>query len=641
MVDVKVNAAQEEAITHKDVPAMVLAGPGSGKTFVIVQRLKYLIEEYKVPPSTILVITFTKAAAIEMQQRFLKITDSSYPEVSFGTFHSLFYNILREHSKEAGFYNRIEIADELFKYKLVKDILINLLKDNRENMNKFKLLDENEIIKDITSEISRIKNAGLFALSVSESIPYKEYFEAIFERYNNSLKSFGKIDFDDMSLICAQLFEDRNDISEQYKSRFKYILIDEYQDINEMQQKNIEAILNDEKNLFVVGDDDQAIYGFRGAKPGIMMEFEKRMNCDVHMINLSVNYRCGKVILDNASLVISENKMRFKKKIVSGTGTNGNVIARRYRTKVEQYEAMCVFLSEQSALNEIGILCRTNSECKTVASYLKQNGIKSNIDNTDDTTLYDDEAVMLCVYYLSFSCIESSRALFYKIMNKPLRYISRESAMKEIIRKEDVLSFYRGNRERTKAVDKLFREVSMIAKMRPALSVRFIRKEVGIDKLFPKSTKKLDLLEEKAKKFSDSKAFIKSFNEEKESYAVQNKNDKRRNSRSKDTVNILTLHGSKGLEYRYVWIPDLNEGIIPSRSAVSEPEKEEERRMLYVGMTRAKEALIMSYICGTKENSMLPSRFLRPIRKLWEKDQRSSESSSGSSTSSSNSTSSR
>ncbi len=618
LVDVKVNAAQEEAITHRDGPAMVLAGPGSGKTFVIVQRLKYLIEEYGADPSSILVITFTKAAAIEMQQRFLKITDSSYPEVSFGTFHSLFYNILRDHRKEAGFYNNIEIADELFKYKLVKDILLNVLKNSRENMNKLRLLDENEIIKDITSEISRIKNAGLLPSSVSDSVPYKEHFEAIFTGYNAALKSFGKIDFDDMSLICAQLFENRKDIAEQYKSRFKYILIDEYQDINEMQQNNIEAILNDDKNLFVVGDDDQAIYGFRGAKPGIMMEFKDRMGGSVHLINLSVNYRCGKAILDNASLVIRENKMRFKKNIISGTGTDGYVFARRYRTREAQYEAMSIFLSGQNNLNDIGILCRTNSECKTVASFLRQKGIKSNLENKDDASLYDDEAVLLCLYYLSFSCVENSRALFYKIMNKPLRYISRESAMNELIRKEDVLSFYRGNGERTKAVEKLFRDISMIGKMRPSLSVRFIRKEVGIDKLFPNSTENLDLFEKMARNFRDSKSFIGSFNEEKEKSNNRN-SGKKKFSNADDIVNILTLHGSKGLEYKYVWIPDLNEGIIPSRSAIYEPEKEEERRMLYVGMTRAKEALIMSYICGTKENAMLPSRFLRPIRSLWEK----------------------
>lgn len=619
MANVKVNAAQEEAIIHKDGPAMVLAGPGSGKTFVIVERLRYLIEGYKVSPSSILVITFTKAAAIEMQQRFLKITDSSYPEVSFGTFHSLFYNILREHAKEAGFYNKIEIADELFKYKLVKDILINALKNSRENLNKLSILDENEIVKDITSEISRIKNAGLSPDSVSDFVPYKDYFKVIFEKYNNSLKSFGKIDFDDMSLICAQIFESRKEIAQLYKERYKYILIDEYQDINEMQQKNIESILNGDQNLFVVGDDDQAIYGFRGAKPGIMMEFEKRMKREVHIVNLSVNYRCGKSILDNASLVIAENKMRFKKKIVSGTGTNGYVIARRYRTKEEQYEAMSVFLSGQSKLNDIGILCRTNSECKTIASFLKQKGIKSNIENTDDMALYDDEGVILCVYYLSFACIESSRALFYKIMNKPLRYISRESAMKEIVRKEDVLAFYQGNRDRSKVVNKLFHEISMISKMRPALSVRFIRKEIGLDKLYPNSKKKLDLFEDMAKKYADTKAFIRFFNEEKENYAVINKRNGK-HSKTGDTINIITLHGSKGLEYKYVWIPDLNEGIIPSRSAVSESGKEEERRMLYVGMTRAKEALIMSYVCGTKENAMLPSRFLRPIRKLWEKE---------------------
>ena len=486
-------------------------------------------------------------------------------------------------------------------------------------MNKLSILDENEIVKDITSEISRIKNAGLSPDSVSDFVPYKDYFKVIFEKYNNSLKSFGKIDFDDMSLICAQIFESRKEIAQLYKERYKYILIDEYQDINEMQQKNIESILNGDQNLFVVGDDDQAIYGFRGAKPGIMMEFEKRMKREVHIVNLSVNYRCGKSILDNASLVIAENEMRFKKKIVSGTGTNGYVIARRYRTKEEQYEAMSVFLSGQSKLNDIGILCRTNSECKTIASFLKQKGIKSNIENTDDMALYDDEGVILCVYYLSFACIESSRALFYKIMNKPLRYISRESAIKEIVRKEDVLAFYQGNRDRSKVVNKLFHEISMISKMRPALSVRFIRKEIGLDKLYPNSKKKLDLFEDMAKKYADTKAFIRFFNEEKENYAVINKRNGK-HSKTGDTINIITLHGSKGLEYKYVWIPDLNEGIIPSRSAVSESGKEEERRMLYVGMTRAKEALIMSYVCGTKENAMLPSRFLRPIRKLWEKE---------------------
>ncbi|MBO4457595.1 MAG: ATP-dependent helicase [Butyrivibrio sp.] len=633
---IKVNAAQEQAITHKNGPAMVLAGPGSGKTFVIVRRLKYLIEEYGADPSSILVITFTKAAALEMQHRFLKITDSSYPEVSFGTFHSLFYNILRENKKDAGFYDKIEIADELFKYKLVKDILISVLKDKKN-------VDEHEATVDIVTEISAIKNAGKDPSEASLSVPYREVFETVFERYNESLKSFGKIDFDDMALICAKLFEKRGDIADKYRRRFKYILIDEYQDINEIQQKNIEAILNDEKNLFVVGDDDQAIYGFRGAKPGIMMEFADRIGADVRVINLSVNYRCGKRILDNAGLVISENKQRFKKNIESGTGTQGNVITRRYAGKDEQYEAMSVFLNGQPGmLGDIGILCRTNSECKAVALFLRQRGIKSNIDSSDTSSLYEDEGVLMILNYLTFSCVERSRNLFYKIMNKPLRYISRESAMNEMIREEDVLSFYRGNAERTKVVKRLFRDVSMISKMRPGLSVRFIRREVGIDKLYPKSMQNLDVFEEKAKKFKDSKTFIRSFNAEKDENVVRRKDGKKRGNNCGDMVNIITLHGAKGLEYRYVWIPDLNEGIIPSRSAVTESEIEEERRMLYVGMTRAKEALIMSYICGTKENTMLPSRFLRPIRKLWEKNPRTDQnSSSGISTSSSNSTSSR
>ena len=240
-------------------------------------------------------------------------------------------------------------------------------------------------------------------------------------------------------------------------------------------------------------------------------------------------------------------------------------------------------------------------------------------------------------------------------MNKPLRYISRECAQSEVVSEFKVKSFYKSNPDKIKVVDKFFRQIHVICKMRPALSIRFLRNEVGIDKLFPGEIDALNELSEKASGFESNRELIGFFEKLKEE--KKDVKPEKRNVSKKGCVKLLTMHGSKGLEFDIVWLPNLNEGIIPSRSSVTKEQIEEERRMLYVGMTRAKTALIMSYLTGSAENPMLPSRFLRPIRDLWEskdrekdalkgrheKDHSSSPSSpsSGSSTSSSNSTSSR
>ncbi len=238
-------------------------------------------------------------------------------------------------------------------------------------------------------------------------------------------------------------------------------------------------------------------------------------------------------------------------------------------------------------------------------------------------------------------------------MNKPLRYISRDCADSEIVNEYKVKSFYKGNQEKIRVIDKLFRQIGIISKMRPTLSIRFLRNEVGIDKLFPGEIDALNELSEKAAGFENNRDLISYLDGLKESDMpkISVKTGKNKNG----CVKILTMHGSKGLEFDIVWLPNLNEGIIPSRSSITMEQIEEERRMLYVGMTRAKTALIMSYLTGSEENPMLPSRFLRPVRNLWEKSEKKyqvkdpatnyssspSRPSSGSSTISSNSTSSR
>ena len=630
------NAAQMEAILHKDGPAMVLAGPGSGKTFVIVQRLKHLIEECSVDPSSVLVITFTKAAALEMQHRFYKITDSLYPEVCFGTFHSVFYQIIRQSNPS----NKLKIASEKDKYRFIKDIILKL--SSVHNIEKQDSVDAVEMIGDIISEISRIKNTGANPEKHQENVPLSDHFTEIFYEYNKLLGEFGLIDFDDMILRCYELLQKDSSVLSMWSRRFSYVLIDEYQDINLMQYKVI-RLLCSTNNLFVVGDDDQSIYGFRGSDPGIMQKFEAEFEgLFPKIINLNINYRCAKNILLASNSLINDNKNRLRKELRPDIkSADGFIYPRKYINKKQQSLAIIKFLKENmDKLDNIALIFRTNSEALSIAGECKQFGIPTNLDNYAKS-FTDSPAVKLCENYLKFVYEGKKREYFLRIMNNPNRYISRSALSKEIVYEAELIRYYQGNRDRLKEIEKLFRQLNMLAHMRPSLSIRFLRNEIGIDKLYPKEKEALDELSRLSLKIPDNKLLLRELEKLREESLDNDVKGKAVNKGK--CVRLLTMHGSKGLEFDIVWLPGLNEGVIPSRSSVTIEQIEEERRMLYVGMTRAKSALIMSYLTGNAENPMLPSRFLRPLRHLWEKNYSSSPSSpsSGSSTSSSNSTSSR
>ena len=632
------NAAQVLAISHGKGPAMVLAGPGSGKTFVIVERVKYLIEERKVTPSSILVITFTKAAALEMQHRFMKITDSSYPDVSFGTFHSFFYQIIRWAGPKSKTDN-IKIATEGFKLKVMRDIMLSVC-ESKEIIAEIEYGDD--IVRDALSEISRIKNSGITCNECEKSLVFAKDFPRIYESYQKRLKEFGMIDFDDMIILCYEILCENREILSKLRERFKYFLIDEYQDINKMQFMVINLLMAGEENLFVVGDDDQSIYGFRGSDPGIMLEFTDHFKeYNPKRIDLNINYRCGKAILDNALNVIKENSIRFNKKLVaSDTNGKGKIMPLLYSSNEAQASAIALFLNNNpDNLSDIAIICRTNLQCMNIAEKLKESGIETNLSKVV-TSFAEDEGVLLIMDYLNFAYLGQTRELFYRIMNKPLRYISREAVPEQVVKAEAIKSYYRNNKRMKNEVDRLFKHINMISHVRPSLAVRYLRKEVGIDKLYPGSKDKIDELENIARTHSDMRKFLEEIREMKE----LSKDEKKEVNKLKgNCVKLMTMHGSKGLEYNTVWIPSLNEGIIPARGAMTISQIEEERRMLYVAMTRAKKLLIMSYIKGTQDNPMFPTRFLRPVKYLWDEKYQASPSrpSSGSSISSSNSTSSR
>ena len=304
------NPSQASAIRHKEGPMLVLAGPGSGKTLVITERTRYLIEECHISPSNILVITFTKAAATEMKERFQRRMGRACP-VTFGTFHAVFFMIL----KHAYHYTAENIMKEEQKFQWIREIVTK---------HKLEYEDETEFLTAILGEISAVKNTGIEIAHYYSKNCAETVFRRIFNEYQEYLYRHGKIDFDDMLVYTKELFLERKDILSAWQKKYPYILIDEFQDINKIQYDVVKLLAGDSQNLFAVGDDDQLIYRFRGAKPEIMLHFKEDFK-EAETVLLDTNYRSTVPIVTAAGNVIKYNKERFPKKIQAAGGDGAAV----------------------------------------------------------------------------------------------------------------------------------------------------------------------------------------------------------------------------------------------------------------------------------------------------------------------------
>ncbi len=670
------NPAQLRAIEHGAGAACVIAGPGSGKTFVIIKRVIRLIEK-GVSPNQILVITFTKAAAITMQQRFIKETDSMYPEVLFGTFHSCFYQILKDSMPRGD--RTLTVVTESEKYNILLHVLRSMQSDIRKKrklemaVNGESFTDnqgtddfefDSETVKALLCEISKLKNDGRGAESADCNVPLKEYFTEIYKEYDSIMKDQSYIDFDDMVLMCHDLLSKNPSLLEIYREKFNYILIDEYQDINKMQFEVVKLLAGNNGNLFVVGDDDQAIYGFRGSKPELMLGF-KEFFPGAEEILLNVNYRCAKRILESSLRVIDENKVRFKKDIKAGNEKDGIVSVHKFLTKNDQYEYVAKRICELAArktsklvsgencnyeksnvldnkngntknmaysLNanenklfeykDIAVIFRTNMEATSFASFL----LSKNIPCTYREKInffHEKKYIKDILSYLSFAYDGHRRSDFFRIMNQPVRYICRDCAANEVVDERNLISYYqrKGKYNMMSVVQKFFRDIGMIEKTIPYLGVHYIRNVIGFDKyvkdkLGNNKDAYKEYLEDADKLMKLCREY-KSYRELKEYFDEQAKllNAVKQNKTCKNGVQLMTMHASKGLEFPIVFIPDLNEGIVPSRKSIGVSDIEEERRMFYVAITRAKEELYMTYVTGDKDNPMRMSSFLRPLNK--------------------------
>lgn len=612
MPDLNENPVQKEAIMFADGAMQVLAGPGSGKTFVTIQRIKYLIEICGVEPSSILVITFTKAAANEMKQRFYALMKEQMLPVNFGTFHAIFYHILRQ----TGQYHKYSLITEMEKRKLILQIL---------KMPSTLLLTSDEKVDNLLRYISQMKNGG----NVSQGTFSKEELERYYQEYNQYLKEFQKLDFDDMGLLCQEMFREKPEVLARWRETYRYILVDEFQDINDVQYKIVKDIAGEHPNLFVVGDDDQSIYGFRGARPDIMKQFMVDFP-QAKQLLLDTNYRCHEQIVQKSLMVINENKNRFVKKMKAVHTDGKGVSIKAFVDAGKEYEWLLAKLEESYftsikdgdidiSTGDTAVIYRTNYECNLLAEKLLLRGIPFSMKEPIRSR-FDHFVIKDLLAYLEFANVNRSRELFHLIMNRPLRYLKKDSARAKQISLQEILSYYEDNPHMQTVAYELFEDIEYICGKKPYLAIQYIRNVIGYDD-FLKETygieagKKLIQIAEEfqalSKKYKTYKELSDYISQCKE-LVYQKQQEQTNEQRTQQGIHIMTMHMAKGLEFDTVYLPDLNEGKMPMRQARLPMELEEERRMLYVAMTRAKKSLYLLLV-KEKTGKDIPSRFLLPI----------------------------
>ncbi|MDR0221399.1 MAG: ATP-dependent helicase [Lachnospiraceae bacterium] len=594
-----INPAQGQAIAHTYGPIEVLAGPGSGKTFTIVKRILYLIERQKIPPEKILVITFTKAAALEMQSRFLNEIRRSYSAVNFGTFHSVYYQMLTR----SGYAKDSTLISEQDKRKILRHILHHLFPHQT-----FGPADYAEIL----NEISLRKNR-------EPPRHERERFADIYDEYREMMKEAGKIDFDDMILCCHEMLRNDEKIRRTWQNYFSFIMVDEFQDINRLQYQALKLIAAPRDNLFVVGDDDQSIYGFRGANPAVMQDFLRDFPA-CEQVLLGVNYRSTKQVVAAASQVIACNQNRLPKDYQAlREGARPSLLSFAARDGEDAWLLAEIEKLERAALADAAVIVRTNFEVSLLAAKCANAGIP--VQTTEKTKdVFSHFIASDLLDYLHFSGGRRERSRFLNIVNKPLRYLSRKCVanLTGEVNEEYVLEYYQGNCDGMSEVRRFFADCRRLAGMPPYLALNFIRKGIGYERYlkdkarpgeFAEWLEVCDQLQESARGLATHEEWFELVEGLKK--ATEDNERPPEATAPRNGLNIITLHGSKGLEFHTVFLPHLNEGTLPGGQALSDEQIEEERRLFYVGMTRAKERLCLTY---TESKKFTPSRFLKALQ---------------------------
>lgn len=613
----KLNRGQDEAIKHGNGPCMVLAPPGSGKTLIVTERTRYLIEESGVRPDQILVITFTRYAAREMKERFERLTAGKNYPVTFGTFHSIFYGIL----KCAYGIGANNLMSEKESSVLLQEVL-----DQTDIESTPEVEDEEELVRELLREVGMVKNGLCHLKDFHSKYLTQDEFAEVFRSYEHQKKELKKFDFDDMLVQCYALFRKKPEILQGWQKRFQYILIDEFQDINRVQYEVIRMLAAPRYNLFVVGDDDQSIYGFRGAKPELML-YMKQEFPSLRTISLTVNYRSTEFITGAAARVILHNDTRFYKRVQSFRGRGQNVHVQEVLD--EQEEAQYVTEEIQKKLDqgikpgEIAVLFRAAVQARMISEILSEHRIPFEMRDYV-TNFYRHFIVKDMMAYLQLAAGKRDRSLFLTICNRPLRYLARNSMENRQVNFEDLRKFYCDKDWMLDIIDQFDVDVRMMKNMAPYAAIQYIRKKIGYDDFLKEYAEKHQIswkqlmdvmaeLEERSKNFKsydEWEIHIAKYTQELEEQQAKARKIK---GERENKVQLMTIHSAKGLEFEDVFVIHANEGEIPHQKAEKKDEIEEERRLFYVALTRAKNNLCISYITQKNGNSIKPSRFVEEL----------------------------
>ena len=628
------NAQQKEAVTTLDGPIMILAGAGSGKTRVIIQRIAYLIQKKQIPPQQIIAVTFTNKAAEEMRKRLQGILSGKQEGINLSTFHSLGVSLLRKSIHHLGYRSNFIIYDTRDQFSVIKTIMEDQDFDDSE------LIDA----KSVHYEICQAKSTGVLPEEFMDqhASQQKQLVGKIFRHYQKTMKGCNAIDFDDILNLTVTLFEEHPDVMDSLTERFRYIMVDEYQDTNHIQYKLLRHLTKRHRNLCVVGDDDQSIYGWRGAEVKNILDFERNYP-DVKFIRLEQNYRSTQKILTAANQVISENTQRMPKKLWSEKHVGEKLdwlladseeeeleaVTRKIRTKIMQQGRRYL---------DYSILYRSNFQSRLVEEALREAKIPYRM--LGGTSFYDREEIRDALAYLKVIHNPNDEVSLHRIINTPRRGIGKTSLIKAYeYCHEKHLPLFKVMRDARKyeRIPKdsafkmeIFTGIISNYKQRFANEVlgtvlkdlldeigylRFLETRSGDAKTRERRIMNVLELQVSVRKFSDKfpEANLQSFLE-RVSLFTQSDNDPETKA---DQVSIMTLHSAKGLEFPFVFMVGMSEGVFPNNRAIEEGSEDEERRLCYVGITRAQQELTFSMAKSRKRYGesikQEPSRFLLNI----------------------------
>ncbi|KNF08218.1 ATP-dependent DNA helicase PcrA [Gottschalkia purinilytica] len=623
--NINLNNQQKLATLHKDGPAIILAVPGAGKTTVLISRTANLILNHKVNPNNILSITFSKASAKDMKERFNNVFGKKLGiTANFSTIHSFAYYLLRDYA------NLTRTRYTLIEDSSLSTNKIQIIKEIYRNTNNVIINDDK--LEELLNTIGYVKN---MMINIEDFRDYNNFnirnFDKIFSSYENYKKNNNLIDFDDMLSIALNILKKNNMLLEKYSKMYKYVQVDEGQDTSKIQNEIVKLISNPNDNIFIVADDDQSIYGFRGANPEYLLKFSDSYP-NAKLFFMEKNYRSTKNIVSVCNEFIKQNKERYDKSLCTDNPSKNPVTIVKVKDQIDQYEYIVKDVHNSKSYSDIAILFRNNLSSVGLVEYLNRNDIPFYMKDTK-LHFFKHWAVLDILCFFNLAIDDTDIASFEKIYYKMKGYISKV-ALKYIIKKDKSVSVFDRLLEfdelkpfQRETIKKLGINIKKITKKNPYDAITFIEEELGY----------LKYLQDNCKNFGYSFESVNSILSYLKVIAIETTSifdfvDRLNNLQSlienakfnkgKNVVTLSTIHSAKGLEFDKVFMVDLIDGEFPSLSSMEMSEMgdfkaiEEERRLFYVGMTRAKTSLHLITLNYKNGERVFNSRFISEIENI-------------------------